>query len=238
MAVLAVIYLVEIGFSNAQVGIIFGFSLAGGFVVAVGVMLTSRVIPTRIWSIANMLILAAGGIVLILSNDFWFLILGGFFGAYAASGAHWGGMMQLEQTGIAAAIPQERRTRAYSNLSIGSSAGSRCRRTTRRPVHPTHRNVPMGTISCLPSRLVALCRPKRARRRRLHAAVQCRKHANRRRRVTVRKSLQSKGATSDPYDVLTICLRLVRRRHGLRLISQFFGYSPSSTCPPPLSERH
>ena len=123
MAVLAVIYLVEIGFSNAQVGIIFGFSLAGGFVVSVAVMLTSRVIPTRIWSIANMLILATGGIVLILSNDFWFLILGGFFGAYAASGAHWGGMMQLEQTGIAAAIPQERRTRAYSNLSIGSSAG-------------------------------------------------------------------------------------------------------------------
>ncbi|MYA59442.1 MAG: MFS transporter, partial [Chloroflexi bacterium] len=123
MAVLAVIYLVEIGFSNAQVGIIFGFSLAGGFVVSVGVMLTSRVIPTRIWSVANMLILAVGGIVLILSNDFWFLILGGFFGAYAASGAHWGGMMQLEQTGIAAAIPQERRTRAYSNLSIGSSAG-------------------------------------------------------------------------------------------------------------------
>ena len=123
MAVLAVIYLVEIGFSNAQVGIIFGCSLAGGFVVSVGVMLTSRVIPTRIWSIANMLILAVGGIVLILSNDFWFLILGGFFGAYAASGAHWGGMMQLEQTGIAAAIPQERRTRAYSNLSIGSSAG-------------------------------------------------------------------------------------------------------------------
>ena len=123
LAVLAVIYLVEIGFSNTQVGIIFGFSLAGGFVVSVAVMLTSRAIPTRIWSVANMLILAAAGVVLILSNDFWFLILGGFFGSYAASGAHWGGMMQLEQTGIAAVIPQERRTRAYSNLSIASSAG-------------------------------------------------------------------------------------------------------------------
>ena len=123
MAVLAVIYLAEIGFSNAQVGIIFGFSLAGGFAVSLAVMLTSRAIPTRIWSIANMLILAAAGVVLIISNDFWFLVLGGFFGAYAASGAHWGGMMQLEQTGIAATIPQERRTRAYSNLNIGSSAG-------------------------------------------------------------------------------------------------------------------
>ena len=123
MAVLAVIYLVEIGFSNAQVGIIFGVSLAGGFAVSVAVMLTSRMIPTRIWSIVNMLILAVAGVVFILANDFWLLILGGFFGAYAASGAHWGGMMQLEQTGIAAVIPQERRTRAYSNLSMASSAG-------------------------------------------------------------------------------------------------------------------
>lgn len=123
MAVLVVIYLVEIGFSNSQVGVIFGFSLAGGFVVSVAVMLLSRAVPTRVLSIANMLMLAVAGIVLIISNQFWFLILGGFFGAYAASGAHWGGMMQLEQTGIAAAIAQKRRTRAYANLSIGSSAG-------------------------------------------------------------------------------------------------------------------
>ena len=123
MAVLAVIYLVEIGFSNAQVGILFGVSLVGGFVVSVAVMLTSRAIPTRLWSVANMLILAAGGVVLILANDYWILILGGFFGSYAASGAHWGGMMQLEQTGLAAVVPQRGRTRAYSNLSIASSVG-------------------------------------------------------------------------------------------------------------------
>ena len=123
MAVLAVIYLVEIGLSNAQVGIVFGFSLAGGFVISVAVMLTSRMIPTRVWSVANMLLIAVAGVVLILSDDLWVLIFGGFFGSYAASGAHWGGMMQLEQTGIAAVTPQERRTRAYSNLSIASSAG-------------------------------------------------------------------------------------------------------------------
>ena len=123
MAILAVIYLAEIGFSNSQVGIIFGFSLAGGFVISVVVMLTSRGVSTRTWAVVNMLITALAGVLLIVSNDFWILIIGGFFGSYAASGAHWGGMMQLEQTGIAAVVPQERRTRAYSNLSIASSAG-------------------------------------------------------------------------------------------------------------------
>ena len=123
MAVLAVIYLAEIGFSNAQVGIIFGVSLAGGFVISVVVMLTSRRISTRAWSVANMVITALAGVVLIVSNDFWILLVGGFFGAYAASGAHWGGMIQLEQTGIAAVVPPNRRTRAYSNLTLASSAG-------------------------------------------------------------------------------------------------------------------
>ena len=123
MAILAVIYLAEIGFSNSQVGIIFGFSLAGGFVISVAVMLTSRGVSTRTWAVVNMLITALAGVLLIVSNDFWILIIGGFFGSYAASGAHWGGMMQLEQTGIAAVVPQEHRTRAYSNLTIASSAG-------------------------------------------------------------------------------------------------------------------
>ena len=123
MAILAVIYLAEIGFSNSQVGIIFGFSLAGGFVISVVVMLTSRGVSTRMWSVVNMLITALAGVLLIVSNDFWLLIIGGFFGSYAASGAHWGAMTQLEQTGIAAVVSQQRRTRAYSNLTIASSAG-------------------------------------------------------------------------------------------------------------------
>ncbi len=123
MAILAVIYLAEIGFSNSQVGIIFGFSLAGGFVVSLAVMLTSRGISTRTWSVVNMVITAIAGVLLIVSSDFWIIIIGGFFGSYAASGAHWGAMTQLEQTGIAAVVSQDRRTRAYSNLTIASSAG-------------------------------------------------------------------------------------------------------------------
>ena len=123
MAILAVIYLAHIGITNTQIGIIFGASLAGGFVISVAVMLTSRAFSTRSWSMVNMLITGAAGIVFILSNDFWLLVIGGLFGSYAASGAHWGGMMQLEQTGIAAVIPQKDRTKAYSILTIASSAG-------------------------------------------------------------------------------------------------------------------
>ena len=120
---LAVIYLAHIGIANTQIGIIFGASLAGGFLLSVVVMLTSRAVPTRVWAIVQMLITGLAGIVLIYSSDLWLLIIGGFFGSYAASGAHLGGMSQLEQTGIAAVIPQEGRTKAYSILTMSSAAG-------------------------------------------------------------------------------------------------------------------
>ena len=123
MAILAVIYLAHIGIANTQIGIIFGASLAGGFLLSVVVMLTSRAVPTRAWAITQMLITGLAGIILIYSGDLWLLIIGGFFGSYAASGAHLGGMAQLEQTGIAAVIPQEGRTKAYSILTMSSAAG-------------------------------------------------------------------------------------------------------------------
>ena len=123
MAILSVIYLAHIGISNTQVGIIFGASLVGGFLLSVAVMLTNQAVSARTWSVANMLITGIAGLVLITSDNFWLLIVGGFFGSYAASGAHWGAMTQLEQTGIAAVIPQRNRTKAYSTLTIASSAG-------------------------------------------------------------------------------------------------------------------
>ena len=171
MAVLAVIYLAEIGFSNAQVGIIFGFSLAGGFAVSLAVMLTSRAIPTRIWSIANMLILAAAGVVLIISNDFWFLVLGGFFGAYAASGAHWGGMMQLEQTGNSGYNPAGEAHESLLQPQHRLIRRARRGCTTRRPIHTSNQNLRMGAIGRLSSRFVAIRWYASARRNRLHPSL-------------------------------------------------------------------
>ena len=70
MAVLAVIYLVHVGLENTEVGIVFGASLAGGFVLSLVAMLTSRLISTRAWSVANMLLTGLAGVVLIVVERF------------------------------------------------------------------------------------------------------------------------------------------------------------------------
>ena len=252
MAILAVIYLAHIGIANTQIGIIFGASLAGGFLLSVVVMLTSRAVPTRAWAIAQMLITGLAGIVLIYSGDLWLLIIGGFFGSYAASGAHLGGMAQLEQTGIAAVIPQEGRTKAYSILTMSSAAG----RATGALLaglstllinnlewNPTEAYqtllwVYVG-IHLLASFIYLLLSQatsstsrtrKGTREERCDARRGCPGRRGRRvglirvpRKHHTRQPLQSQSPTSHPHHLQPLRHRLVRGRHGLRVVPQLLA---------------
>ncbi len=123
MAIIAVIYLAAIGFAPLQTGILLGISLAGGFAISVIVMITSRAVPTRAWSVTIAALTALAGIVLIFTHNFWILAIGSLVGSYAASGVHWGAMTQIEQTGITRIVNDDSRTRAFSFLTIASAAG-------------------------------------------------------------------------------------------------------------------
>ena len=120
---MAVIYLREIGIGNAQIGLLLGISLAGGFLASFAVMLFANRCSTRGWAATIGTITGLAGIVLIVTDQFVPLAIGGFFGSYAASGVHWGPMLQIEQTGLANLSSDATRTRSFSLLNIASSAG-------------------------------------------------------------------------------------------------------------------
>ena len=123
LAVMAVIYLREIGIGNAQIGLLLGISLAGGFVASLAAMLLAHRLPTRWWAAIISTVTGLAGIVLIVSDQFIPLAIGGFFGSYAASGVHWGPMLQIEQTGLSNLASDSTRTRSFSFLNIASSVG-------------------------------------------------------------------------------------------------------------------
>ena len=123
LAVLAVLYLREIGIGNAQIGLLLGLSLAGGFVASLVVMLFAIRCSARTWAVAITTMTGIAGIVLIATDQFVPLLIGGFFGSYAASGVHWGPMLQVEQTGLSNLAQDRHRTRSFSLLNIASSFG-------------------------------------------------------------------------------------------------------------------
>ena len=123
LAVIAVIYLREVGMGNSQIGWLLGISLAGGFATSLAVMLFAPRLSTRAWSTSIAAITGIAGILLITTEQFAALAIGGFFGSYAASGFHWGPMLQVEQTGLANLSQDSNRTRSFAILNIGSSIG-------------------------------------------------------------------------------------------------------------------
>ncbi len=123
LAVLAVIYLSAVGFGNAGIGVLLGISLAGGFALSVLVMVSTGRISSRAWAMWLAFITAGAGLLLVMTDSFLLLAIGGFVGSYAASGMHWGAMLQLEQTGLARVVQAEHRTRAFSYLTMASSLG-------------------------------------------------------------------------------------------------------------------
>jgi MFS family permease len=124
MAVLIGIFLVEgLGYSQSQLGLILAVSLAGGLLLSFVLMLSGNRLSRRASFVVVGLVTTIAGLLLIFTDNIWLLVVGSFFGAYAASGMHVGPMIQLEQSGLAQVSHAAGRTTAFSYLTLSSAAG-------------------------------------------------------------------------------------------------------------------
>ncbi len=124
MAVLIGIFLVEgLGFSQSELGLLLGISLAGGLLLSFGLMFTGSVLSRRASFVVIASVTTLAGFLLLFTDNIWLLAIGSFFGAYAASGMHVGPMIQLEQSGLAQVSKASHRTQAFSYLTLSSAAG-------------------------------------------------------------------------------------------------------------------
>lgn len=124
MAVLIGIFLIEgLGYSQSELGLLLGISLAGGLLLSFGLMLIGTRLSRRVSFVVIAIVTAVAGILLLFTDNIWLLAAGAFFGAYAASGMHVGPMIQLEQSGLAQVSRASHRTQAFSYLTLSSAAG-------------------------------------------------------------------------------------------------------------------
>ena len=124
MSVLIGIFLVEgLGFSRSTMGLLLGVSLAGGLALSFGVLLIGARVARRQSFVGVALLTSVAGALLLVTDNVWLLALGAFLGAYSASGGHMGPMIQLEQASLAQVSRPSERTRAFSNLTLASTAG-------------------------------------------------------------------------------------------------------------------
>lgn len=130
LSVVLVLYLAEIGFSPAAIGLLLSLTLAGD--TAISLVLTTRadrVGRRRMLILGALLMVFAAGLF-VASQSFAVLLVAATLGVISPTGGEVGPFLSLEQAALSQFVPAERRTSVFAwyNLtgSVGTALGSLC----------------------------------------------------------------------------------------------------------------
>lgn len=123
LSVVLALYLTSIGLSEAQIGLLLTFTLAGDASVTLWITTTADRIGRRRMLILGALLMVLAGGVFLQNRDPLLLTLAAIVGVISPSGNEIGPFLSIEQAGLTQLIPDERRTHVFAwyNL-VGSFA--------------------------------------------------------------------------------------------------------------------
>jgi MFS family permease len=121
LSVVLVLYLVAIGFNEADVGLLLTATLIGDTVVSL--VLSSRAdrVGRRSVLILGALLMAAAGLVFASTHLWWLLLLAGIVGIISPSGHEVGPFLPIEQAALAQVVDDRRRTHVFAWYALTGS---------------------------------------------------------------------------------------------------------------------
>ena len=124
VSVVLVLYLVEIGLSEAQIGSLLTLTLLGD--TAISLWLTTRAdrAGRRRTLIAGAGLMLIAGVVFALTGDFVLLLAAATIGVISPSGNEIGPFLPIEQAALAQTVPGERRTAIFAWYNLAGSAAT------------------------------------------------------------------------------------------------------------------
>jgi MFS family permease len=123
LSVILVFYLVGLGLTAAQSGLVLTLTLAGDVVVSL--LLTTRAdrIGRRRMLVVGAILMAAAGLAFASTRNLFFLILAGTIGVISPSGHEVGPFLSVEQAALSHIVPSRDRTEVFAWYTLtGSSA--------------------------------------------------------------------------------------------------------------------
>jgi len=121
LSVILVFYLVGLGLSSAQAGLVLTLTLVGDVVVSL--YLTSRAdrIGRRRMLIAGSMLMAAAGLAFAGTSNVIFLIIAGTIGVISPSGNEVGPFLSIEQAALSHIVPATARTEVFAWHAMAGS---------------------------------------------------------------------------------------------------------------------
>ncbi len=128
LAVVLVLYLATLGFSEARIGVLLTLTLAGDTIVSLWLSTHADRYGRRLTLLVGAVLLAGAGLVFLGASAFWLLLIAATIGVISPSGYEVGPFLAIEQAALTETVEASHRTAAFAwyNLagSIATAAGS------------------------------------------------------------------------------------------------------------------
>jgi MFS family permease len=126
LSVVLVLYLVGLGFSEAQTGLLLTAILLGDTIVSL--LLTTRAdrIGRRRMLLAGAALMTAAGLAFAATDRLWLLVVAGAIGVISPSGQEVGPFLPIEQAALAQVVPDRARTDVFAWYTLAGSLATAC----------------------------------------------------------------------------------------------------------------
>lgn len=121
LAVILALYLTQLGLSEAQVGLLFGLTLAGDAAISLWLTTNADRLGRKRMLLAGAALMLLAGLVFAISQDYVLLTLTAIIGVISPSGNEVGPFLAIEQASLTRLIPDERRTHTFAWYNLAGS---------------------------------------------------------------------------------------------------------------------
>src|SRR5467141_4152217 len=121
LSVILVFYLVGLGLTTAQTGLLLTLTLAGDIVVSLYLTTRADRIGRQRMLIAGAILMAAAGLAFASTRNFLFLIIAGTIGVISPSGHEVGPFLSIEQAALSHVVSARARTEVFAWYTLAGS---------------------------------------------------------------------------------------------------------------------
>ena len=121
LSVVLVFYLIGLGLSESQTGLLLTLTLAGDTVVSLYLTTRADRIGRRRMLVVGAILMAAAGLAFAFTRNFLLLIIAGTIGVISPSGNEVGPFLSIEQAALSHVIPSRARTEVFAWYTLAGS---------------------------------------------------------------------------------------------------------------------
>jgi MFS family permease len=124
LSVILVFYLVGLGLSEAQVGLVLTLTLVGDVVVSLYLTTRADRIGRRRMLIIGSILMAAAGLAFACTSNLLFLVIAGTIGVISPSGNEVGPFLSIEQAALSHIVPAAARTEVFAWYTLAGAVAT------------------------------------------------------------------------------------------------------------------